>query len=238
MDSEWSCLPAVCPSEKCTVNYAPSCGQVHPLRPPPTLSLPGIRVRAVTNANPDVEFSAREIVTVVIEHEDDGECIKVGNIKIDLVDIARARCCGFLTCLEGLSADLANLAKLHFDNQGRLHPGGGPSLAAFNNERYIAFIDEFLIEKAWRGRGLGSWLLPRLFQFENLRGAQFIFTRPDVLHYTDSDSRYSPPPVGRDGEALFLRIVRFYQRAGFCRLGNSQFFCRAKDISCPTSISQ
>ncbi|KAK7018862.1 hypothetical protein R3P38DRAFT_2538698, partial [Favolaschia claudopus] len=126
--------------------------------------------------------------------------------------------------------DLSNLAH-HFDSEGRLLPGKNLNPEDFKNERHLAFIDELVIADDWRGRGLGSWVLSKLFQLKELRGVHFIFTRPDVLYYTESNFQYSPPPVGRAAEVLFLRIIGFYERAGFRRLGNSQFFYLAQNRS-------
>ncbi|KAF7357880.1 RNA polymerase II-associated protein [Mycena venus] len=230
------CTSAKYRRKECQAACSPSHKQTSLFTPPPHLA--GIRVRAVTKRDPcddGLEFSARKIVEVSIEHEN-GD--KVGIVKIDLVNIIRARQCGFFNCLDALSGDLSNLA-LHFDNEGGLLPGRGWNPENFKAERHIVFLDEFVIETAWRGRGLGSWLLPKLFDLENLLDAKFIFTRPDVLQYTDSGFRYSPPPVGRAAEALFVRIVHFYETAGFRRVGNSQFFCLTKNpslasYSCPT----
>jgi hypothetical protein len=194
-----------------------------------------------------------QIVTVLVEHkleggdsESESKCayVKVGIVKIDLVDVRRARAYGIRECMEKLSAvrphfrfylfraigldkcqftlkDLSNLAA-HFDPYtGGILPGRRCYLEDFNTERHIAYIDEFLIETPWRESGLGLWLLSNLFHFESLRGVRFVFTRPDVLQNTDDGLRYTPPPRGRAAEELLVQV-------GFRCVGDSQFFCMGK----------
>ncbi|KAJ7354597.1 hypothetical protein DFH08DRAFT_934040 [Mycena albidolilacea] len=197
---------------------------------PPCLAQ--IRVRAVSEIDlrEGVEVPVREIVTVLIEHkleggdsESESKCayVKVGIVKIDLVDVRRARACGFRECMEKLSADLSNLAA-HFDPYtGGVLPGRRCYLEDFSTERHIAYIDEFLIETPWRGSGLDLWLLSNLFHFESLRGVRFMFARPDVLQNTDDGLRYTPPPRGRAAEELLVQV-------GFRCVGDSQLFCMGK----------
>jgi GNAT superfamily N-acetyltransferase len=144
------------------------------------------------------------------------------------------------------SKDLLNLTDhLNLDTE-RVCPGRGWIPQDFKTEKYIAYIDEFVLETPWRGGGLGSWLLLNLFHFERLGEVRFVFVRPDVLQYTDSGLRYTPPPGGRAAEGLFARVVKFYERVGdsslgmrgysfylmfqvgFRRVGDSQFFCMGK----------
>ncbi|KAJ7879538.1 hypothetical protein B0H14DRAFT_3129631 [Mycena olivaceomarginata] len=149
------------------------------------------------------------------DSESESKCayVKVGIVKIDLLDVRRARAYGFRECMEKLSADLSNLAA-HFDPYtGGILPGRRCYLEDFNTERHIAYIDEFLIETPWRESGLGLWLLSNLFHFESLRGVRFVFARPDVLH--------TPAPRGRAAEELLVQV-------GFRCVGDSQLFCMGK----------
>ncbi|KAJ7162169.1 hypothetical protein C8R46DRAFT_345154 [Mycena filopes] len=202
------------------------------LVPPPHLA--GLRVRAVTKRPlDDFEFSAMTPVNVLIEHEQGDRYVKVGIVKMQLVDIARARSIGFAYCMDALSQDFAELST-HFDNNGRLRPNKGCWKAEdFQAERCITYIDEVIIDEAWRGKGLGTWLIPKLFQLQNLRGAQFIFTWPSVLSRLEHGPTDTPAKKAAH-YAKSMRIIGFFQKVGFRRLGNSLFFCLANDASHPS----
>ncbi|KAJ7724552.1 hypothetical protein B0H16DRAFT_321218 [Mycena metata] len=73
-----------------------------------------------------------------------------------------------------------------------------------------------------RGKRLGTWLTPQLFQLQNLRGAQFIFTWSSILH------RLEPPPARENTleskaahYAKSIHIIGFFPERGFRRLGGN-----------------
>ncbi|KAJ7028529.1 hypothetical protein C8F04DRAFT_1119015, partial [Mycena alexandri] len=136
-------------------------------------------------------------------------------------------------CQKSDAHELGKLA-LHFDARGRLRPNRGCwQPQDFRNEPYLVYLEELVIQPAWRGKGLSTWVLPKLFHLEALNGAQYIFTWPTVL------GRLQPPlvngffgdrtPAEEDAWVMKRdRIIRFYRKAGFRRLANSDFFCFAK----------
>ncbi|KAJ7141167.1 hypothetical protein C8R44DRAFT_762863 [Mycena epipterygia] len=137
------------------------------------------------------------------------------------------------------SHELGKLA-LQFDGNGRLRPNAGCWRPAdFRNENLLVYFKELMIEETWRGKGLGTWLLPKLFHLNELNGANFMFTWPTVLTYLEPPSVNGmfgdPTPTEQaDWLAKRDRIIRFYQKAGFRRLANSHFFCLAKRTMHPS----
>ncbi|KAJ7028532.1 hypothetical protein C8F04DRAFT_1398873 [Mycena alexandri] len=185
----------------------------------------------------ETEYSAHKIINVKIEKTTAQETIEVGTIKIQVIDIAMTnRNGGFFECVNEYSHELGKLA-LHFDARGRLRPNRGCwQPQDFRNEPYLVYLEEFVIQPAWRGKGLGTWVLPKLFHLEALNGTQYIFTWPTVLGYLEPPLVNGPfgNPTPAEQAAWTIkrdRIIRFYQKAGFRRLANSNFFCFAKNTS-------
>ncbi|KAF8136817.1 hypothetical protein K438DRAFT_1996900 [Mycena galopus ATCC 62051] len=196
----------------------------------------GIRVRVVQGNNDDLEFSAIKTLELEIEHVQGGEKpFKVGSAIIWVIDISMMRRNGgFFHYLEAYSHELGKLA-LHFDREGRLLPNPGCWQAQdFENEWFLVYLEKIIINEEWRGRGLATWLLPRLFHLDGVNGAHYIFTWPTVLNFLE--------PISANGlfggltqaeNMAWLkkqeRIIELFRKVGFRRLANSEFFfCLAK----------
>ncbi|KAJ7782472.1 hypothetical protein DFH07DRAFT_1055240 [Mycena maculata] len=211
-------------------------------------SFPGVNLRVVTDpyndsdsdgGNFESESAAKKELDIKIEHTQNNTTTEVGHMKIQVIDIVKTLRFGFFDCLDEYSHELGKLA-LHLDAIGRPLPNEGCWRPEdFQNECFLIYLEELVIEQAWRGQGLGTALFPKLFHVDALRGADFIFTWPTPLSYLE------PPLVnGWFGgptpteEAAWLakrdRIIKFYRKAGFRRLANSHFFCLAKDPSHPS----
>ncbi|KAJ6594508.1 hypothetical protein B0H19DRAFT_63789 [Mycena capillaripes] len=230
-------------SKDCQVTSWRSHKQVCRLHPPPSLS--GIRLRVMakemrSSCQDENAYSAKKIVEVKIEHlqHEAGEPDKVGFIKIQVIDIPMTRRNGgFFECLD----ENSHLA-LQFDYAGRLHPNDGCWRASdFQNERFLVYIEELIIEQKWRGKGVGSWVLPKLFHLEVLNNARYLFAWPTVVSFLEPPSingwRGRPTPAEqaawvtrRDG------FITFYRKVGFRRLANSHFFCFAKKTDHPSHL--
>ncbi|KAJ7760943.1 hypothetical protein B0H16DRAFT_1884395 [Mycena metata] len=196
-------------------------------------SLAGLRLRVVPEVEDyyldeesddgENEYSAQKIIDLKIEKTTAKETIEVGTIKIQVIDIPMTnRNGGFFECVDEYSHELGKLA-LNFNARGRLRPNQGCwQPQDFRNNRYLVYLEELIIDPAWRGKGLGTWALPKLFDLEALHGSQYIFAWPTVLGNLDEQAAWT---IKRD------RIIRFFQKAGFRRLINSDFFCVAKNAS-------
>ncbi|KAJ7646656.1 hypothetical protein FB45DRAFT_998104 [Roridomyces roridus] len=199
-----------------------------------TVDTDAIHLRARMNT----EFDARQTGKVDIEYARPGITIpiKIGYISLDVIDFTQARVQGFFDCLDGHSQELGQLA-LYFDSFGYLRPNNGCwNPADFQGERSLIYIPEFVVEEAWRGKGVGRAIFPKLFELPQLDGAGFIFAWPTVLGHLEP--RVNGNYNQQAWEAKRDRIVEFFGKAsiscenclaGFRRLANSTFFCLAKD---------
>jgi hypothetical protein len=79
------------------------------------------------------------------------------------------------------------------------------------------YLEEVIIKPAWRGKGIATLLLPKLFELDELKGTKFMFTWPTVLNHLE------PPSVNGmfgtltpDEQAARLKridcVVRFFQK--------------------------
>ncbi|KAJ6625788.1 hypothetical protein B0H10DRAFT_590466 [Mycena sp. CBHHK59/15] len=183
----------------------------------------------------DLMFSALKSIKVQIEHIN----VPVGFVKFKVIDLQKVRRCGFFDCLDECSHELGKLALL-FDGNGRLHFKEGCWRAAdFNGENFMVYLDELVIEPEWRGKGLGTWLLPKLFFLEELKESRFIFAWPTLLNFLEPPLANGPFGSRTPAEQVdWIRkrdlIIKMFRKAGFRRLCNSDFFCLAKKSSHPS----
>ncbi|KAJ7646677.1 hypothetical protein FB45DRAFT_179313 [Roridomyces roridus] len=156
---------------------------------------------------------------------------KVGHVIVEIIKLALVRGSGFHESLDGYSRELARLSA-EFDSRGRISANNGCwQPGDFDGERRLVYLEEFIVDVPWRGKGIGGIVLPMLFELTEVEGARFIFSWPTVLD--DLEPRASDDGF-TDAEQATLRakcdrIIAFYRRAGFRRLINSHFFCLAKD---------
>jgi hypothetical protein len=81
----------------------------------------------------------------------------------------------------------------------------------------IIYMHEVIIQDAWRGKGIGSWALPRLFLMDELKGISFMFTWPTVLNSLEAPGVNGPfgeptPSEMAAYEAKRQRIIKFYRQ--------------------------
>ena len=84
-------------------------------------------------------------------------------------------------------------------------------------DRVVAYLNELVIAPEWRGKGIGSWVLPRLFLLRQLRSTNFIYTFPNVLNYLEPPSVNWPlgKPTAEEKAAhdvKRIRIEKFYRK--------------------------
>ncbi|KAJ7467085.1 hypothetical protein FB451DRAFT_404819 [Mycena latifolia] len=221
------CFSANYCSKECQTSSWSSHKQACKLHPPPSLS--GIRLRVAPpeekyNGNfeesddEESEFSAKKIINVKIEHTEADKTLEVGYIKIQVIELAITRRFGFFDCLDEYSHELAKLA-LQFDHNGYLNPNSGCWRPAdFRKEGFLVYLEELVIEPEWRGRGLGTWLLPKLFHLDELKGSNFIFTWPTVLGHLWPPNVNGPfglmtPAEQAAWETKRDLIIKFFQEA-------------------------
>ncbi|KAK0439541.1 hypothetical protein EV421DRAFT_1819435, partial [Armillaria borealis] len=99
--------------------------------------------------------------------------------------------------------------------------------------------------ESWRGRGVGSWAVPQLFDTHEVKAirSSYLFAWPAVLNHLEP---LFPQTTREDSVAKGERVIKFYRsvglrisfsltlcswwiQIGFRRLANTSFFCLAKD---------
>ncbi|KAE9404741.1 hypothetical protein BT96DRAFT_1016091 [Gymnopus androsaceus JB14] len=166
----------------------------------------------------------------------------IGQIIVQVID--RSKTYGsFFDTVENRSGELGLFALLFNREKGRLRASvrkAGTKCWNRNDAdiiyRYpMLYIEELVIEHEWRGKGVGSWAVPQLFETDEIKVLEscYISTWPVVL--ARFEPGYGNPFYRRTKEETEaweekeLRIIKFYHKIGFRRLGNSMFFCLAKD---------
>ncbi len=111
--------------------------------------------------------------------------------------------------------------------------------------RPIVYVQELVVMESWRGRGIGSWAVPQLFDTPEVQAirSSYLFAWPAVLSYLEP---MFPQPTWEESKAKGERVIKFYRsvglgisfsstlcswwiQIGFRRLANTSFFCLAKD---------
>ncbi|KDQ60348.1 hypothetical protein JAAARDRAFT_205308 [Jaapia argillacea MUCL 33604] len=166
-----------------------------------------------------------------------GEGETVGRIKIQIITPSKAYE-GLFLSLDEESSELSQFAVI-FDDDGRLLKSVGKAGSGCWSPKdtspggILVYIEELVVEKPWRDRGVGSWALPRLYLLDPLKKARFLFTWPTVLNHLEPTT----VPVGQEPTlqqkaewaAKKEGIAAFFRKVGFRRVGTSSFFCFAKD---------
>ncbi|KAJ7646687.1 hypothetical protein FB45DRAFT_891078 [Roridomyces roridus] len=208
---------------------------------PSSASKAGVHIHALEKGPREQSETEYDAQTVSKSNTRPGAALpqKVGHAKLQIIEIWKTREYGFFDCLNEYSQQLGQMA-LHFDVIGRLKPNRGCwQPEDFDGQPYLVYLEELVVDLPWRGKGIGSAILPMLFQLSELNGAGFILTFPTVLNRLEPPSVNGPfGDLTPEEEDTWLakrdRIIEFYRKSGFRRLANSDFFCLAEDASHPS----
>ncbi|KDQ60285.1 hypothetical protein JAAARDRAFT_601749 [Jaapia argillacea MUCL 33604] len=160
---------------------------------------------------------------------------EIGHVNVQIINPSKTQ--GFFDDLDSKSQELAKLALL-FDDEGHLLPGVGSAGTGcwrpedFWNDGDIVYVEEIVVESKYRGMGVGSWVYPRLLELEELKRFHFLIAWPTVLNHLELDSGAFSDASQEAKDAFprkLERLAKFHRKVGFRRLGNSFFFCLAKD---------
>ncbi|KAF9078126.1 hypothetical protein BDP27DRAFT_345459 [Rhodocollybia butyracea] len=167
---------------------------------------------------------------------------QVGHIIVQFIDVSRMED-SFCLLMDGWSHELAEFSAIFDPENGILREmvcRAGTGCWNMDDawemlEHPYLYIEEVVVEEAWRGRGIGSWAIPQLFQTEKVKasGSTYLFTWPTVLNRLEPHHLFGPIDT-MAYEAKRQRNINFYRKIGFRRLGNSCFFCLAKDVNHPS----
>ncbi|KLO12237.1 hypothetical protein SCHPADRAFT_998319 [Schizopora paradoxa] len=191
----------------------------------------------------------------------EGEQEPVGHIHLDIIrrmHLDPSCADEFWSILDEHSDELMQFATAVFTDTGVLKKevyaptsarGGGRTNAwsAGDARRLkdqpILYMEELFVKEPWRNKGIGTWAIKNIFKADPVRTEQcdYLMAWPTVLsQYEPQDltSRSHPfKPTPEEERAFHVkreRIVSYYQKIGFRRLGTSQFFMLAKDTGHPS----
>ncbi|PBK93251.1 hypothetical protein ARMGADRAFT_154770 [Armillaria gallica] len=142
----------------------------------------------------------------------------------------------FFYDLDEHSHELSKFALQVFDQKGILKQevvAGGLGLWDVEDAyqmyaRPIVYVQELVVMESWRGRGIGSWAVPQLFDTPEVQAirSSYLFAWPAVLSYLEPLFSQS---TREESMAKGERVLKFFRSIGFRRLANTSFFCLAKD---------
>ncbi|GAA6038984.1 hypothetical protein JCM8097_000140 [Rhodosporidiobolus ruineniae] len=125
-----------------------------------------------------------------------------------------------------------------FDDEGQLKSRfGREGTGVWKKEEMedvcsIVYLEDMRVEASLRGQGIGSWVLRRLFEEKNdddLSLMSLLYTYPSSLHSEwPAWNHDQPDPHKAEKEAMTQRLLKFYRRAGFRRVGTTPYFCCAR----------
>ena len=125
----------------------------------------------------------------------------------------------FHELVDGVSEGLSNLCCALFNNRGDLYP------KLFNdvfsdemNSGQIIYLDRLIIERKHRRKGYGTALLQGLVKHLD-RTCGIIVAWPTSM---DFESYF---PETAEERVLMSGLIRMYRRAGFRRVGTTEYYC-------------
>ncbi|KAL8286487.1 hypothetical protein RQP46_004504 [Phenoliferia psychrophenolica] len=210
-----------------------------------------------TDVDPESEWLRKPVFDVY-----DDKRAKVATVKIWAMEFSQIRS-SFYGEMDAPSDECMQFGFTLFDERGytrkRFAKEGnacwGKEISGNDKEMTpVFYVEEIRVEPAHRGKGLGSWIVNELLTSASIanelyleRPPEFLFAWPTVLHgeYHDPPiDRYSelqnPPSatVRQAREQVFCerrdKVVNFFRKCGFRRVGDTAFFCIARDAKHPS----
>ncbi|BGP52821.1 hypothetical protein JCM8202v2_000378 [Rhodotorula sphaerocarpa] len=106
-----------------------------------------------------------------------------------------------------------------------------------NRDATVAYLEAICIDKAYRCQGVGAWAINQVLRDNHLYldDAQYLYAMPCALwsDYPELD-RSNCKGTPEELKAASARVVRFFRKVGFRRLGTSEYFCCARSLSHPS----
>lgn len=161
--------------------------------------------------------------------------VEIGHMNVQFISATKISG-DFFYDLDEHSHELSNFALQVFDQNGILKQevvAGGLGLWDVEDAyrmyaRPIVYVQELVVMESWRGRGIGSWAVPQLFDTPEVQAirSSYLFAWPAVLSYLEPLFSQS---TREESMAKGERVLKFFRSIGFRRLANTSFFCLAKD---------
>ncbi|GAA5893273.1 hypothetical protein JCM5296_001656 [Sporobolomyces johnsonii] len=167
-----------------------------------------------------------------------------GNLNIWFIDIEEIRD-SFYGEMDVPSHECMEFGFALFDANGylkrRFRKEGTGAWGPEVDHHVLVYLQEIKIDKNHRGKGIGSWALQAIWHSkeELLSEIEFLFTWPAALTSELTDYHRTFGPWSEEGNALaqkeregaLAKIYPFFLKAGFRRVGTTQYSCYARDPS-------
>ncbi|GAA5891188.1 hypothetical protein JCM6882_006450 [Rhodosporidiobolus microsporus] len=164
----------------------------------------------------------------------------LGYVNIWLVDLEAVEECGesFFMVMDEHSQEASDFAATVFTNRGEIkkrfsREGTGVCGREVTEGMTIAYLEMIRVEPEYRNKGVGGWALKALgtTRDEDLERISFLFSLPCSLHSEFPDPPDRGPgavdPFAAEKEVMSKRVVHFFRRAGFRRVGTTPYLCCA-----------
>ncbi|GAA5872302.1 hypothetical protein JCM3774_003338 [Rhodotorula dairenensis] len=169
---------------------------------------------------------------------------RVGKVRFWLAERAEIveQAGSFVALLDDHSGEASDFAATLFTHRGHIkerivREGKGVWGRELNEDDTVAYLQEIRIDKDFRNQGIGSWALSQILTHSDAyleglspQGAQFIYSLACSLHseWPRPASYDDPDPYAAEKEAMTVRIVGFFRRLGYRRVGTTSYFCCAR----------
>ncbi|KAL8286486.1 hypothetical protein RQP46_004503 [Phenoliferia psychrophenolica] len=210
-----------------------------------------------TDIDPESEWLRRP---VFVAYDDKGD--EVATIKLWVMDFWQLRS-SFYGEMDGPSDECMQFGFTLFDERGytrkRFAKEGnacwGKEISGKDKDLTpVFYVEEIKVKPAHRGKGLGSWIVNEFLTSDEIanhlwtdRPPEFLFAWPTILkgeheddHINWYDEMRNPPPaaVREAREQVFVerrdKVINFFRKSGFRRVGDTAFFCIARDAKHPS----
>ncbi|KAF9524763.1 hypothetical protein CPB83DRAFT_886020 [Crepidotus variabilis] len=168
---------------------------------------------------------------------------EIGNINAFIIPSAVGKSRQYFEFLDCLDRDLSGFAYRCTTDNGQFKPQicmhQGKRRWNPSDATQLAFLDEVLVEEAWRGQGVGTWAVQRLMKKYKSK-INMIATHPTLLTRCDPlpRRRYgAPDPTKQELAEYTVReagVAEFFSKMGFRKLGATEYIGLAKDPNHPS----
>ncbi|KAF7791161.1 hypothetical protein EIP86_002172 [Pleurotus ostreatoroseus] len=180
----------------------------------PDFRLANCQVELTSSEHYDYPEALRNI-SVTVSHPELGD---VANLEALLIDRSEMPEDDFIGVMDDESDDLQKLAVDVFDLDAKVkdrivnddHHKGTGCWGAELNDGHIIYLSDMTVADPYRGKGVGTLAIHALKKSEHLREEDFIMAWPF--------------PHPGEGPETHARIVSFFHKNGFRRVGRTQFF--------------
>ncbi|KIK60195.1 hypothetical protein GYMLUDRAFT_74004 [Collybiopsis luxurians FD-317 M1] len=205
--------------------------------PPPTalkkISLSDCSIKS--DASPGGDFPQFvQYITFLVKHPQYGEVASLKAFRVDMTGIHNDHTSErlFHWIFDEFSQETADISVAMFDRNGYvkdafIKPGFRSGLGCWGqemNEGELIYLKEVYVYPGFQGQGVGSRLLGELLSGSLVGLKSLVYCFPAPLRSGSTREFYE----------LQSKIVQFYLKHGFRRVGHTQYFAFAPNLSHPS----